>query len=53
VLDNVKDLGDFIEIEAPTKKEFDKIVAQLDLRENNVISGAGYPDLLKRKNATK
>lgn len=53
VLDTVKDLGDFIEIEAPNKGIFDKIATQLNLNDKDVISGAGYPDLLKRKNAKK
>lgn len=51
LLDSVRDLGDFIEIEAPSKVKFNKIVKELNLNEKNVISGAGYPDLLKRKNA--
>lgn len=51
VLDNVKNLGDFIEIEAPNKDKFEELANDLNLDEKDIISGAGYPDLLKNKNA--
>jgi len=53
VLDSVKNLGDFVEIEAPSKEAFDEIATKLNLDDKDVISGAGYPDLLKRKNEIK
>ncbi len=49
--DNVKDLEDFIEIEAPDKDKFDQVINELKVEEKDIISGAGYPELLKRKNA--
>lgn len=51
VIDKVKELGDFIEIEIqsePSKENEEKlfnIMNQLNLTKDNIISGIGYPDL--------
>ena len=55
VIDNVKDLGDFIEIEvdADNEKDAEKIIydifAKLEINTDDIISGKGYPDLLLDK----
>ena len=55
VIDHVKDLGDFIEIEvdADNEKEAEQIIysifSELEIDTNNIISGKGYPDLLLEK----
>jgi len=50
LLDEVENLGSFVEIEAPDEKTLEKIVQKLDLDEKDIVSGAGYPDLIKEKN---
>lgn len=51
VIDKVKELGDFIEIEIqsePSKENEEKlfnIMNQLNLTKDDIISGIGYPDL--------
>lgn len=47
LLDNIADLGYFIEIESPDEQELDNIAAKFTLGER--ITGKGYPDLLKEK----
>lgn len=47
VLDKVKNLGNFIEIEAPNLETLEKIAHNLGLEEKNIITDAGYPDLIK------
>lgn len=49
VLDLVKDLGSFIEIEASSEKQLQELAKKLCVEQSRVISGAGYPDLLKKK----
>lgn len=47
LLDEVKGLGLFIEIEATSMENLKGLIKKLNLKEKNIISGAGYPDLLK------
>jgi adenylate cyclase class 2 len=49
VLDKVEDLGNFIEIEAPDKGTLNDYVKKLEISKENIVSGLGYPDLLKQK----
>jgi len=55
MIDKVKNLGTFIEIEychkftQKAKKEFISFINTLQLKEENLISGVGYPDLLMEK----
>ncbi len=52
VLDEIKDLGFFIEIEyvgeetKNTDSLFNEIIKKLGLKKENLISGVGYPDLI-------
>lgn len=48
LLDYVKGLGYFIEIESPTEQALDAIADKITLGEQ--ITGKGYPDLLKKNN---
>ena len=50
VVDEVKNLGNFIEIESPSKNEIDQIADKLKINDQDIVSGLGYPDLLKQKN---
>jgi len=50
LLDKVEDLGAFIEIEAPNLQILNKIAGELELKEENLVSGLGYPDLIKEQN---
>lgn len=47
LIDYIKDLGYFIEIEAPSEALLDQISSKLTL--GRQIVGVGYPDLLKAK----
>ncbi|MEA3515366.1 MAG: class IV adenylate cyclase [Nanoarchaeota archaeon] len=55
VIDHVKDLGDFIEIEVDADNEADAekiiygIFTELEINSDDIISGKGYPDLLLDK----
>ena len=49
VIDKVKNLGSFIEIEASNEKTLEEIRKKLNIPESDVVSGCGYPDLLKKK----
>ncbi len=55
VVDYIKDLGDFIEIEYSGKinkemiKDMDSLTVALNLKKKNLVSGLGYPDLLINK----
>ena len=49
LIDQVKNLGAFIEIEAPTIKSLKDTIILLELDQKDIISGSGYPDLLKEK----
>lgn len=53
VLDEVQDLGLYMEIEAPNEQELNSMAEQLGLNGSSVIAGVGYPDLLKQKNASR
>ncbi len=52
VMDKVKNLGNFIEIEFKgnpsnnTIMKFRKVASALNLNQKDIVSGAGYPDLL-------
>jgi predicted adenylyl cyclase CyaB len=50
LIDEVKKLGNFIEIEFDRnkRKEVDKIVDFFNLKKENIVTGMGYPDLLKK-----
>jgi adenylate cyclase class 2 len=54
VLDKVKNLGNFIEIEYCGKRTkklkniFDSILSMLQIKRANKVSGLGYPDLLMK-----
>lgn len=50
VLDQVKNLGSFVEVESPSKKELLKIVKILNLSENQRVKSSGYSDLLRKRN---
>ncbi len=50
VIDEVDNLGNFIEIEAKNIEEINKISKVIDLKEQDLIKGVGYPDLLRGKN---
>jgi predicted adenylyl cyclase CyaB len=47
VLDEVKDLGCFVEIESPNRVVFERLIEKLNIKNADIISGVGYPDLLK------
>jgi len=47
VLDQVKHLGNFIEIEAPTEEELKLIANNLNLHFEDQVQNAGYSDLLR------
>lgn len=47
VLDDVKNLGKFVEIESPNKKELLHIASKLELTEKERVKGMGYPDMLR------
>lgn len=47
VLDEVKDLGSFIEIESPTETELIEIEKELELDESRRITDQGYPDMIR------
>lgn len=54
VLDRVKELGTFIELEyignkKVTMNDFDKLIKKLNINKINLIAGLGYPDLLMAK----
>lgn len=55
MIDKVKELGNFVEIEycgkltKEVQKQFAFLVRTLQLKEKNLISGVGYPDLLIKK----
>jgi predicted adenylyl cyclase CyaB len=55
VLDKIKNLGSFIEIEYcgkfnnKIKKEFEELAILLKLKKTDKITGLGYPDLLMQK----
>lgn len=54
MVDHVKNLGNFIEIEAKDNSDMasdnivliEKMAKELGLKKNNIIKGRGYPDLL-------
>lgn len=48
VVDKVKDLGFFLEIESPSIEELTEIAKELSLKESQVIRGSGYSDLLRK-----
>jgi len=48
VLDEVKHLGNFVEIESASLDELLQLMKKLGLEENERIKGAGYPDLIKK-----
>ncbi len=56
VLDKVVGLGYFMEIEYVGKmtkingQKFQELINYLNLKESQIISGCGYPDLLMEKN---
>ena len=52
LLDKVDNLGSFIEIEAPGLEQLTKISQEIGVDKKDIISGAGYPDLIKEKNET-
>jgi len=47
VLDEVTNLGYFIELEATSIDKLESLAKKLELDKNTIISGAGYPDLLR------
>jgi len=49
VVDQVRDLGTFMEIEAPDEAALDELARTLLGDSLDVVSGAGYPDLIKEK----
>jgi len=55
VVDNVTDLGSFIELEYIGEREkninslFDELISNLELDKKNLVAGLGYPDLLMEK----
>lgn len=56
MVDNVKNLGNFIEIEwcgkftKDVKNRFHSLIETFGLKEQDLVSGLGYPDLLMAKN---
>jgi len=50
VIDEVSGLGNFVEIEARSIGEINKISKIISLRQQNLVEGVGYPDLLREKN---
>lgn len=46
-LDTVEGLGNFVEIEAESEQAVFQLAQKLGLQHNQLISGAGYPDLLR------
>ena len=53
LLDSIRGLGNFVEIETINPKKLEELRTKLKLKEENIISGAGYPDLLKEKYALR
>ncbi len=53
VIDTVKRLGVFIEIESPTKDELLEIEKTLGLKEEDRLLGCGYPDMIKKLDKKK
>ncbi|MFA6963750.1 MAG: class IV adenylate cyclase [Patescibacteria group bacterium] len=51
LLDKVDGLGEFVEIEAPDQSILNEIVQKLGINEENVVSGLGYPDMIKEKHS--
>jgi predicted adenylyl cyclase CyaB len=55
-IDDVKGLGDFVEVEIisdnekDSQKEVMRILSEIGVEENDIVSGAGYPDLIAQKN---
>lgn len=49
VFDYVKNLGDFIEIQAPDEIALRKILTDIEMDKKCHIIGKGYPDMLKEK----
>ncbi len=47
VLDSIKDLGMFIELEGQNRASVDSLVTELGLDRDSQVKGAGYPDLLR------
>lgn len=45
VVDEVKDLGSFVEIESPNEEELRLIIKELGLDEEHLVKGMGYSDL--------
>ncbi|MDO8513257.1 MAG: class IV adenylate cyclase [bacterium] len=45
VLDEIKDLGTFIEIESPNEEELQSIIKELNLKGNQRVKSMGYSDL--------
>jgi adenylate cyclase class 2 len=55
-IDDVKGLGDFVEVEIisddeeNSQKEVMRILSEIGVNKEDVVSGAGYPDLIAEKN---
>lgn len=49
VLDQVENLGEFIEIESSTLEEINKIATKIGLNADKAINDSGYPDLIRSK----
>ena len=47
VLDDIKGLGQYLELEGHDESTIDKVVLELGLKKQNQVVGAGYPDLLR------
>jgi predicted adenylyl cyclase CyaB len=47
LVDEIKSLGFFLEIESSSIKKIEAIVKELNLNQDNLIAGVGYPDLLR------
>lgn len=49
LFDQVQDLGNYIEIEASSEESLDKIAGLIFDKKPEVVSGVGYPDLIREK----
>ena len=47
VLDDVKNLGLFVEIESPNVEEIEEIANELGFEKNQLVEDLGYPDLIR------
>ena len=53
VLDDITDLGQYLELEGRDRLTIEEVAKELNLKKESQVIGAGYPDLLRAKNTSR